>query len=270
MNRTIREIFNEERLKRLYRNLQKSGLWNEHYCAPFIPYVGKNYDMAEKKILYVGKSTYDWGKYTDNGEWKSISLFQAEKMQPKELANLSTNFIERNVAHFYAGGKSYRVKDRGYYSHFWRRVYMLTTSILKNECQLVKYKRNKDDSYWCFHSIAWTNVFKIGTKDDTPSQGAPDDDMIEFLLHNFNTLPKEIKCLKPDLIIFSTGLGYDEYLKKIFPEVTITDIRGGIAKLRNVDDDALVIRTKHFQYLSNNKVKNLYSYIISALKDGGV
>jgi hypothetical protein len=182
-------------------------------------------------------------------------------MLPKELGELSIKFID-TVASYYGGGK-------GYPSRFLQVVYQLTVSILKNKSELIEYGRDYlgDDSYDCFHSIAWTNVFKIGTRYDTCCKGAPDDVMIDCLLNNFNTLPNEITLLKPkpNLIIFSTGKPYDKYLKKIFPEMTITDIMDGVAKLENVYDDALVVRTKHFQALSNDEVEELYDYIRAEL-----
>jgi len=147
-----------------------------------------------------------------------------------------------------------------YNSRFWQRIYVLTTSIF--EGKFFDYKRDHQKAEMAFKSICWTNVFKISSKN-----GNPPNRLIQHLLEieeKENLFIEDIKSLKPNIIIFSTGSPYDEYLRRLLPGLKINEIDKGendIAKLNFEDFDGLAIRTTHFQRLSNRKVERVFEFV---------
>jgi len=260
----IEKIFNQEFFDRIfekiYEKFPETGL--DEYAAPFIPYVGENYSESDKKILFVGKATDGWGEFNENGTWKDISLNKARDMGPERLAELSSKLVAVNVALYFAGCNSVNSGGIGYHSRFWQVIYQLTTSVQQDKSELAEYIRKKSWSDKCFNSIAWTNIFKISKKDGNPES----EKFIDFLLENVNTLKEEISILEPDIIIFSTGPSYDTYLNRIFPKIDIAKKYGCVTELKNVYDDAdAVLRTWHFQALSNQKVRRAYKLIYTRI-----
>lgn len=244
----MKELFTEERLENLYKALETSGLPLDRYSWPFIPHVGRKYYQSRKRILFVGKSAAPW----DDPSHSTLQYVTRERLAYSKLSQITTDFVEDQIT-LYGGGN-------GYHSPFFRRIYNLVTALLIGNDNLYP-EREENASKKCFSSIAWTNVFKIGV-----TRGNPDRQMAEFLLTQFNTLPAEISMLKPDIVVFATGLPYDEYLKRIFPRLRIVPIESGIAKLEGVDDKALTLRTKHFQALSNEQFEHLFHLLRAAEK----
>lgn len=264
----IEAIF-EHKLPQLYEVLVQKERNGEivlnKCCYPFLPYVGRNYFAAKKKILYVGKETNGWG-YDAQGK---ISLFDAvqARTQAKALLGLVNKFMKENIEEYYGGlCISNIVGGDGCPTSFWKSIYELTISLHNNRQQLWKYREVGKDlklSSECFSSIAWTELFKIGGVKEGDVTGRPDKTMCKFLINNFMTLQEEISYLKPDLILFMTGNEYERYLEQVYPDWKPSVVKGTCAKIEGVYDNAIVIRTRHFQGMTIDELSELYLFIRS-------
>lgn len=140
------------------------------------------------------------------------------------------------------------------HSPFWSRVYRLGTRLFLGDAAL-PFVRREDWARACFGQIAWTNVFKIGGS----CGGNPPSEMRELLLSNFSFLGDEIEIIKPRIVVFSTGSGYDQILSRsVGMEVDLEPDRNApeIAALRT-RTGRLGYRTPHFQRLRNQDLDRL-------------
>jgi hypothetical protein len=79
----------------------------------------------------------------------------------------------------------------------------------------------------------WNNIVKIGFK----SSGTPPDRLYQIEKEHFAVIKDEITIIKPDIILFLTGLNYDGKIKINFGElsfVTVTSLND-IRKLAKID-----------------------------------
>jgi hypothetical protein len=100
-----------------------------------------------------------------------------------------------------------------------------------------------------------------------PRGGNPNKDLIS-IQKDVNTLEEEIRVLRPDVAIFSTGPNYDEHIKDFLrkpmevpkdldPELGVKEIEGL---------GCLAFRTYHFQSRSNQDFKQVVEYICGRMK----
>jgi hypothetical protein len=184
------------------------------YTVPFFPYVGRDYDDAKHRILIIGKATYGWGK-GDKGQGSGTlsevlnmeDVLDREDRAYRHLAKLPKEFIENEIIPFYGGEKGH------YYSQFWNRTYRLAGNFLCDR-QVSDYKRDRQMSEKCFRAIAWSNVFKVGAP--KVKRGNPNKELISVQKKE-NTLKEELEMLEPDVVVFSTGRGYDDHLRDFLP-----------------------------------------------------
>jgi hypothetical protein len=173
---------------------------------PFVPYRGSAYGNDNKpKILVIGKATYGWGEGEEGQGSGALKAVQDRNDLWDHLSKLPKKFIEGQIIPFYGGKKGL------YHSHFWNRIYRLTGQYLCGEefSASGEYERERRRSEECFWSIAWSNVFKVGALKS--AQGNPNKELTS-IQKDVNTLKEEIKVLKPDVTIFSTGPDYDEHI----------------------------------------------------------
>jgi hypothetical protein len=225
---------------------------------PFVPYRGSAYGNDNKpKILVIGKATYGWGKReAGQGRGTLKDVLKRDDLW-EYLAKLPKEFMEGQIIPFYGG-------ERGlYHSNFWNRIFRLTGWCLYG---YQVYEREQRRSEECFRSIAWSNVFKVGALKS--EGGNPNKDLIS-IQKDVNTLEEEIKVLRPDVAIFSTGPNYDEHIKAflkkpmkvpkdIGPELGVKEIEGL---------GCLAFRTYHFQSRSNQDFKQVVNYICGRVNE---
>ena len=241
------EIYSDRILKDVLININSIFPDAENYSWPMIPYVGKNYDKANPKLLFVGKAPFGWGG--DRKHFKDTSLREviSRKIPISIVRNETDRFIEKEVIPYYSGYEGYSS------SRFMQRIYIISRFAFGQESQAEKI----------LTSIAWTNLFKICRCNGE----LPPAKMKGYLLDNFNFLEREIDKLNPDIIIFSTGISaeYDKYLfgpnNYTFKnhEVKLEGVADGIARVLGIEADAF--RTIHFQVIKRDMLYNLCRFI---------
>lgn len=266
----VSEVYGKS-LNKLYDDLEEEAQQGKldltKYCFPFMPYIGREYGRARRKILYVGKATNGWDD--DKNKERCLSDAAKERISAEELVKITNGFMKNSIEEWYGGlCKSNRNSGPGYPCAFFHWIYKLTVSILRNEPQLFSYEgieKCPNRAEECFSSIAWTNLFKIGGVRNKGKTANPDKPIREFLRNGFMLLKDEISCLKPDLIVFMTRNEYEEYLKQVFPDwkPTITEVN--YARIQGVSTNALVIWSCHPQGKPNEVAANLYKFIIQQL-----
>ena len=135
---------------------------------------------------------------------------------------------------------------------------MLVSALLERDDKL-RYERNSDKSKNCFNSLSWNNVFKFGSV-----EGNPPEELIDILINEDKSLYEDIISLNPDLVLFSTGVTYDEYLKKILLGSELEMIGeepNDLMIIKIPYYKGLAIRTTHFQRLSNQRFERLFEHI---------
>ncbi|MET3682933.1 hypothetical protein ABID56_001023 [Alkalibacillus flavidus] len=70
-------------------------------------------------------------------------------------------------------------------------------------------------------STIWNNIHKLGRNGE---KGKPNAKIQEITQKHFNVFEDELNILKPDIVIFLTGPGYDAALKNQLPGLTLNSI----------------------------------------------
>lgn len=256
----IENLFSD-RLDAFYRGLIDSNLPLKEYCWPFLPYVGKDYGSTKgPRVLFVGKATNGWSDPTILQDSKGdLEECLMEHIPPTALFALNDRFVAECLTNHYGNLQS----GERYHSRFWQVIYILVTRLLKDDVNW-SYLRDPVIARECFHKIAWTNVFKVGGV----RGGNPDAQMVDFLLRNFITLRDEIDRLQPEVIVFSTGAPYDDFLCRCLGISRIDfDTSDWFSRVKGLNTSVrIAVRTPHFQALSNLKVDQLSKLLSEALK----
>ena len=241
----------KDRYLRLIKRIKEKELAGK--CTiPFVPYRGSAYGNDNKpKILVIGKATYGWGKGEKEQGSGALNAVLGRDDLWDHVSKLSEEFIEGQIIPFYGGEKGL------YHSNFWNRIFRLTGWCLYG---YQEYERERRRSEECFRSIAWSNVFKVGALKS--EGGNPNKDLIS-IQKDVNTLEEEIKVLRPDVAIFSTGPNYDEHIKDLLKKPMEVpkdlDPELGVKEIECLG--CLAFRTYHFQSRSNQDFKQVVKYI---------
>jgi hypothetical protein len=253
------EEWASENLKHKYLRLIKrirDAELADKCTIPFVPYRGSAYGEVKPKILVIGKATYGWGEGEEGQGSGALKAVQDRNDLWEHLSKLPKKFIEGQIIPFYGGKKGL------YHSQFWNRIYRLTGQYMCGEefSASGEYEREPQRSEKRFRSIAWSNVFKVGALKS--AQGNPNKELIS-IQKDVNTLKEEIKELKPDVTIFSTGPDYDEHINGFldtsmeYPEDLDPDLE--VKEIEGLG--RLAFRTYHFQYYKNQDFKQVVDYI---------
>ncbi len=141
--------------------------------------VGKEYKNTDFKLLVVGRAINGW----DN-EWKKET--SVDEYAEKVLEMGKNEFQWTKVIDFNSG---YNVNN----SSFWRVSRKILEKI--SEC---------NDNAW-ISKIAWSNLYKVSKS----SGGNPSDKLCSLQLETCKKiLLKEIREIKPDLILFITDMNW--------------------------------------------------------------
>jgi hypothetical protein len=262
LDKMIENVFSDERLLTLYKNLKSEFTDNElrKYECLFIPYVGEDWRKTNKKrILYVGRDPDGNGK--ENLRKLSDTVKQQSRLE--ELAGITRVFVQENWAHPGPG------KHHSPFRDFLLRV---TWGVLAHSPQLPDLEPSKSNAETVFRSIAWTNVFKTAERSNKKNnEYFVDRKMEDFHLRRFNTLPEEINKLEPALIVFTTSWYYDDYLRKVFPSIEFRPLSPELpvkdaALVMGVCDRALVVRCRQPQGWGNQQQESLYRSILNEIR----
>ncbi|MGE5675899.1 MAG: uracil-DNA glycosylase family protein [Mycobacterium leprae] len=240
--------FFREAVPQLLAAAKSEGIHLSRYSWPHVPYVGADYEAAPLRVLLVGRAAVGWGI----DPLSSLNDFVIDQGEALERALLlSDQFMARVTERFAGGG--------GYYSPFWHRAYALLSSLLDGADQVTsKYDRQRSER--TFRSIAWTNLFKIGLRDDNP-----DESMTSLLKSQANWLERELELLKPGLVLFSTGTAYDHHLTSMLPFRWGPE-SGKVTRLYlNGQETPVIYRTPHLQALTRDEMDDFYPVLRRSL-----
>ena len=178
------------------------------------------------KIMIFGQETDDWcGDFPIGGSplsvWKLMDVYQKYHESESKGKNRISFFNRRNFKYF--------------------------------EEELSKYFEIKGEK----SIFLWNNLSKIGKT----SRGEATEKIREVELNYLNVIRKELKILKPDIIIFSTGCSRDKYINEVFGKKNVEfeypdlsfgslassyEIKSIIAKVNLKEfPDILCIRVEH-------------------------
>lgn len=146
--------------------------------APFLLSVPEAYFSARVRIMFVGKET--------NGWWRKLSAYYAVD-----------GAFEALVAHY-----DKRMAKPRFTGGFWQMLRRTAHELAGGRID----------------AIAWSNIFRMdyeqGKKSCRNSKG-----FSELLtIFSQDMLLREVKLLKPDVILFASGPSYDDVLKEFFPD----------------------------------------------------
>ena len=117
-------------------------------------------------------------------------------------------------------------------------------------------------------SCFWNNVIKVGKHNE---KNAPPDYILEIEHKYFSVLKEEIDIIKPNVILFFSGNGYDKYILHHFPELIKEDVIGfkpqdlQSFKIENVNFAFRIDHPTNLHYQGKENYNVVYNKIISEI-----
>lgn len=187
------ETLNEKLATRYLSILESADLGSIYtetntFSGMFLPTVSEHYLAAQKKVLIVGKETRSWANAKCD-----IKIGRA--------ASLS------NVAAAMARHRKFLLSPPR--DSKFMQFYRAANISLSGGTQYLP------------SAAIWSNLFCVSSAGKSPV-GTSSFQLISELSRKL--LAAQIDILEPDAIIFTTGTGYDKYLKAFFPERTDSQV----------------------------------------------
>ena len=191
--------------------------------------------IAEKKykLLLVGQQTKGWGSKIKSSDLETDSLDISNYIDHLKQHYINFNFGKR------LDGKTYR----GYFWQFQQKL-------------LKRINQSLSDNF----GLLWTNIIRL----DEKGGKIKDERLLKKIAYNNNEiLLNEIAIIKPDVVVFATGYGYDKFLKMTFPDLKIISssnedlLKKELAMLESENLPKLSFRTYHPKplYLNCSEVR---------------
>lgn len=158
------------------------------FSGMFLPSVSEHYLAAQKKVLIVGKQTRSWANATCG-----IKLGKAANSD--------------NVAAAMELHRTFLLKPPT--SSKFMQFYRAANILLSGD---TKYRPS---------TAIWANLFCVSSNGKSPVGTNSFQSVCEL---SQKLLKAQIEILEPDAIIFTTGTGYDQYLKAFFPLRTDSEV----------------------------------------------
>ena len=176
----------------------------ERWTVPFIPWCGGDYESAQPRILFAGKSV---GAFNDPDavDWTTSILSWAEL---PDVRKLTDRYMTEKVAKFQASNPD-----------FWLIPFLLAGALLPDST----------DSSRIAHSFSWTNIYKVNNRE---TKGIPCDADLRCVCPSGSLIhmcaewfKKELQILKPELVLMGVG---PEESKKFAKElgIAVADAQG--------------------------------------------
>ncbi len=181
--KTIFKNFSEE----IGFNIETEGILDDNTKRfSGMPFVGNNYGKYSPKILFIGS---DIGSDEGNHDFES----KRKRCIP------TNNKYNAHLAGTYMVAL-YHLKDHDKFKKLWNDDFLKHTARKSLKEISVKKERSWEEVATIANAIALTNLHKFVTKDRRQKEGDAD----RKNLHNkeMDILIKEIKCFKPDIVIF--------------------------------------------------------------------
>lgn len=203
----------------ILENAQLGSLYNEPntFSGMFLPTVSEHYLAAQKKVLIVGKETRSWA----NAECVIKSCKAASVEGVTAAMDRHRKFIQTPPT------------DSKFMQFYRAANIMLAGS--------TKYLPS---------SAIWSNLFCVSSSSKSPV-GTSSFQLVSELSRKL--LEAQIEILKPDAIFFTTGTGYDKYLKAFFPARTDSQVIAPRALWAFKINGVQCYRTSHPQWASGRK-----------------
>ncbi len=116
----------------------------------------------------------------------------------------------------------------------------------------------------------WSNVIKVGKANQ---KGCPPSYILDATLNKFDVLAQEIEIIKPNLILFLSGLNYDKFIKSQINGLKIEPFKDYIIdevaqlKIPNVNYAFRVYHPNKMNRLGKVRYEEIYTRIINELVD---
>jgi hypothetical protein len=202
------------------RNDINSDLNN--FSAPLLMNINDEYLSSSPKVLLIGQETCGWGD--GSVMFSTLSRFLNEDIDSVNI--LMDTYDKFKFAEF--------AKNN---TPFWRFYKQLHKKL-----EIAPYNLQTDLDRPYPKYIAWTNIFKFDYKRKALSQ----EQKNVFKSINLELLKKEIKIIKPDMILFVTGWKYDDFIKEFFTNYSFEKIETGyLARIGHEDFPFNTFRTFH-------------------------
>lgn len=176
MNENLKELY-DSRWEQL---LNEAGCLRVKAANPLLIKVDKAYIDSDIRIMVVGQETDGWHGCLNEGR--------------KSVSDLMDGYYE----YFYQKSKDGKRRNK---RSFWNR-----NNFKYFEEELIRYFKGRSVSF------VWNNISKIGNA----GRGKPNKEIRLLEKNYFNVLRDEFKVLKPDIVIFTTGMSRDSYIKHHF------------------------------------------------------
>lgn len=187
---------------------------------------------------------YCWEEEYLNSEYKMLFLGQESNGWMGDLHLEAKDCLKTY--------KDFELCEYGRYTPFWQYIYE-TKNILMPDTIGQK-------------NFLWSNVSKFSTLDGGPI----DLESYKFFCDNFQVLEKEIEIVKPDVIIFFTGHGWDDKIQyqinekinfnKLVDEIPADEL----AQLSSKSLPFHTYRVSHPRYL---QLKKNWNYMVKIMEN---
>lgn len=160
---------------------------NRNISCPLLPFVYEDYNMAKKKILFIGKETH--------GGWSHIE--DIKYLPIDALVNLiKSYYVDFDLA------KDYKTNMLNPNSAFWRfcyAVYGKLNDLYLETLSVKDYPRG----------FIWLNSCRVDESRSTPKSPS----FYELIKWSYKLLEEELKVLEPDVIILMGDTHYKGNVK---------------------------------------------------------
>jgi len=204
---------------------------------PLLLKIDEEYENADLKIMFFGQETNLWCDEFNDG------IFGYD-IKIDDILSIYQDFYLSN------GYESYG-------KPFWSYIKKLKSHCSTNDLKKIGF--------------VWNNVLKIGKVEVGKSQHG----LLNKSLEHFDIIPLEIEILKPNVLLFFCGHGYDEFIRERVGDFSVEsigefDVRE-LCKLTFSETPVkLALRTYHpgyLQRLPEEKRNAIFNAIINILKE---
>jgi hypothetical protein len=204
---------------------------------PLLIKIDEEYEKADLKIMFFGQETNLWcGEFNQGIFGYDIEI--------EDILGIYQDFY----------------LNKGYESYgkpFWNYIKKLKSHSSTNDLQKIGF--------------VWNNVLKIGKVE----VGKPQQGLLNKTLEHFDIIPQEIEILKPNVILFFCGHGYDNFIRERVGDFSVESIGKfdvqELCKLTFIKTPVkFALRTYHPSYLQRlpeEKRNNIFNAIINILKE---
>lgn len=253
----------EPKMTALFEEVRES--YGAERCGfPYLPIVRDSF-LDGPKVLICGKGGGSWGlQYAGiEGIGPCTTLVNVPRRDwYPEVLRVHHAFVENGAKRYLSGQKG------GYSRGAWlRSLYMVMVNVLLGREIGDRWDpalRNPEDAEHLYSNAAFTNLDKVARKKNNL------DAALRKIHDKHYTLAEEMEVLRPRVVWFPTGPGYDPHLKKALPGFETEDLKPpGMARVLGLEDllatGGCALRTYHPQWSRGFRATAVASYLKDCL-----